>query len=445
MKVIHAGAIYAAGNVASAAIPFALLPLLTRVLAPAEFGHVVAFSLLATLCTPFAGLSIHGAVGVAWFNRPREEMPDFVGAAITVGITSLALTALTVAAVLAAAPSLASGFSPFWGAVAAATAGANILLQCRLSLWQSQQRPVANAGVQFIAAALNVGLSLIGVLVLGLGGEGRNGGIALATFLMALTAIMLLFWSREARWSLRRDDVKSLLLFGVPLIPHGLAGVVIGTADRWIVSAQLGAQTLGIYGAGAQLGMVMALLADAFIKAYTPWLYGRLASANSDDKYSIVGAIYVSIPAFLAVAAAVGVTLHLASGLLLGPQYRAATVVLPWFMLGGAFSGIYLCTTNLFFFSGRTSLLSVVTLASATAGTLLTWMLASAFGVEGAAMGYATTQGLLALLVNVVASQSFDLPWPEPRRALATWWSNVLAPGRDLLLNKSASPTSSQP
>jgi O-antigen/teichoic acid export membrane protein len=422
MKVIHAGAIYAAGNVASAAIPFALLPLLTRVLAPAEFGHVVAFSLLAVLCTPFAGLSIHGAVGVAWFNRPREELPDFVGTAIMVGITSLVLTALTVAAVLAAAPSLAAGFSPFWGAVAAVTAGANILLQCRLSLWQSQQRPLANAVLQFIAGALNVGLSLIGVLVLGLGDEGRNGGIALASFLMALIAIALLFWFREARWSFRRDHIKALLLFGVPLIPHGLASVLIGTADRWIVSAQLGAQTLGIYGAGAQLGMVMALLADAFVKAYVPWLYGRLASADAHDRYSVVGAIYVSVPAFLAVAAAIGVALDLASSVLLGPQYRAATVVLPWFMLGGAFSGIYLCTTNLFFFSGRTSLLSVATIASAVAGTLLIWVLASSFGIEGAAMGYAATQGLLALLVNVVASQSFDL-----------------------LLNKSVSPTRSQP
>jgi O-antigen/teichoic acid export membrane protein len=422
MKIIHAGAIYAAGNLASAAIPFALLPLLTRVLTTAEFGHVVAFSLLVAMCTPFAGLGIHGAIGVAWFNRSREELPDFVGAAIVVGIASTLFTALCVAMILTAAPLLAPGFSTLWGTLAALTAGASILLQGRLALWQSQQRPLANAVLQFVASALNVGLSLVGVLILGLGAEGRNGGIALSACLMALTAIALLVWSNQARWSLRRDHVKALLLFGVPLIPHGLSGVLIGTADRWIVSGRLGAEALGLYGAGAQLGLVMAVLADAFVKAYCPWLYARLASTDPQDKYRVVGAIYISIPVFLVVAAVLGFALYLTSNLLLGPQYRAATVVLPWFMLGGAFTGIYYCTTNLFFFSGRTSLLALATTASAGAGMLLIWMLARALGIEGAAMGYAATQGLLALLVNIIAWRNFDFPWGEVGKSLKVWW-----------------------
>jgi O-antigen/teichoic acid export membrane protein len=304
-----------------------------------------------------------------------------------------------------------------------------VVLQCRLVLWQSQHRPLHNAILQFTASVLNVSLSLIAVLALGMRGDGRNAGVAIAAVLMACVAISLFIASREVRWAPDRLQMRTLAVFGLPLILHMLAGVLLGTADRWTVSVQLGPHWLGVYGAGAQLGMVMAILADAFVKAYGPWLYARLASTDPNDKHCAVGAIYAAIPAFLCAAAVLGVVLHWVSGALLGPQYRAATRVLPWFMLGGAFSGVYVCTSVLFFFSGRTALLASVTLSAALLGATLTWMLVSTLGVDGAAIGYASTQGLLALITSAVAFNSFDLPWREPRKALAVW-SQPLRPER---------------
>ncbi|MFZ2157760.1 MAG: oligosaccharide flippase family protein, partial [Bradyrhizobium sp.] len=241
--------------------------MLTRLLSPVEYGNVVAFALVVTLCMPFAGLNVHAAVGVAWFNRPREELPAFVGTALAIGISTTVLTAVVIATLLPLLSSVAFDLDPIWGALAAITAGANVVLQCRLGLWQSQQRPVLNVTLQFIASTLNVALSLFAVLALGWGGAGRNVGIAVSAVLMALCAVVLLLASRDAIWSFSRDHIKTLVLYGLPLIPHVLGGVLIGTADRWIVSTQLGSEMLGIYGAGAQLGMVMTILADAFIKA----------------------------------------------------------------------------------------------------------------------------------------------------------------------------------
>ncbi|MFZ2159106.1 MAG: hypothetical protein WAV72_23700, partial [Bradyrhizobium sp.] len=60
--------------------------------------------------------------------------------------------------------------------------------------------------------------------------------------------------------------------------------------------------------------------------------------------------------------------------------------------------------------------------SSAVLGTLLIWLLAGRFGIEGAAMGYAATQGLLALIATAVASRQYDLPWGELRRSVAIWF-----------------------
>lgn len=421
MKFLRAGVIYAGANVASAAVPFLLLPLLTRMLTPDDYGRVVSYALLVTLCLTVVGLNAHAALGVIWYKRPHDQMPAYVGSALAIALGSIALIAPLVALVLWAYPDLAGGIKPGWGAAAAVTAGANVLLQCRLVLWQSQHKPVPNAILQLMASVLNVGLSLVGVLVLGWGGDGRNAGITAASCIMACVALGCYVRAGEMRWAPDREQFRSLAAFGLPLIMHSLAGVLLGTADRWMVSLQLGPHQLGIYGAGAQLGMVMSILADAFVKAYGPWLYARLASGQEQDKYSAVGAVYAAMPAFLCGAAVVGGVLMWVSGALLGAQYREATVVLPWFMLGGAFSGIYLCTSVIFFFAGRTPRLAMVTMSAALLGTASTWLLVSGFGMDGAAMGYAVTQGWLALFASVVAFRSFDLPWREPAKALAIW------------------------
>jgi O-antigen/teichoic acid export membrane protein len=421
MKFVHAGAIYALANVASAAVPFLLLPLLTRMLGPAEFGAVVNFALLVTLCMTVAGMNAHAALGVAWFKQERAEMDTFIAAALVLAGVSTSAVALLIALVLYARPQLAPGISPAWGAAAALTAGANVVLQCRLVLWQSQNKPVQNALLQFSASVLNVALSLIAVVVLGWGGAGRNAGFAAAMVVMALTSITLFVAAREVRWQWRGAHLRLLLVFGAPLIAHSLAGVLLSTADRWMVSIELGTFALGIYGAGAQLGAVMAILADAFVKAYGPWLYARLASAREEDRLCAVGAVYSAMPMFIVVALVLGAALYWASSVVLGPQYRAATQVLPWFMLGGAFNGVYVCTSVLYFFSGRTVLLAVVTSTAALCGMAVTWYLVQVHGVIGAAAGYMTTQALLAVLCGFVAFNSFDLPWRHPARALATW------------------------
>jgi O-antigen/teichoic acid export membrane protein len=432
MSFLRAGAIYAAANLVAAAVPFLLLPILTRVLGPDQYGQVVNFSLLVTVCMTLAGLNAHAALGVVWFKQPREKVPSFVGAALMLAMASTIAVAAFVAAVIWIWPNLSSGLTPVWAAMAGLTAGASVILQCRLVLWQSQGKATGSAVLQVAASIINVGLSLVAVLLLGWAGEGRNAGFFGSAMLVACIAIAQLQLSGEVKWTFQYEKVRFIFLFGLPLVFHILGGVLLATADRWIISIKLGASSLGVYGAAAQLGTAMALLADAFVKAYGPWLYARLAAKDMESKHVVIGAIYMAIPIFFLAAGMLWCALHLISDLLLGPQYRAAAHLFSWFMLGGAFSGIYVCTSVLFFFFSRTALLSAVTLSTAMLGTLFTWLLVTSFGVDGAAMGYALTQGLLAVFVSLVAIRSFDLPWGDGRKAFEIWFSRAFTKAAEL-------------
>jgi O-antigen/teichoic acid export membrane protein len=422
LRLLRSGAVYAVANLASAAMPFLLLPLLTRVLGPAQYGSVVGFMLLVTVCQTVAGLSMNAAVGVAWFKRSAEEMRDYTTSALIVAAASTAVAAAAGASALWHWPALVEGVTPAWGALAALTAGANIVLQCRLVLWQARQRAVACALLQFAVSGVNVALSLLAVLVFAWGGQGRNAGVAAAYVLAGLAAVTLLAREGELGSTPRVEHLRHQLHFAAPLVLHALAGALLATADRWVVAVRLDAASLGLYGAGAQLGMVMAMLADAFVKAFTPWLYDQLRSTDAEQRrLAVAGAVYAVLPGFLLLALAVGAVLHVTSGLLLGPRYAAAAQVLPWFMLGGAFGGLYMCGSALLYFESRTGRLASMTSLSALVGTACTWVLVGRLGLGGAAVGYAFTQGLLALVTLWMAMRSVDLPWQHPMPALAAW------------------------
>lgn len=426
MKLLHAGAIYALANVASAGVPFLLLPLLTRVLTPAQYGDVVNFFLLVTASSAFAGLSVHGAVGVAWFRRRAQEVGQVVGAAVLVAMASTVVVATVSGTVLAwLGPRAPLG--PAWGVLAAATAGANVLLQCRLVLWQSQKRPLPMAATQVAASALNVALSLVAVLGLHAAGLGRNAAAGAAALAMAVVALVALRRGGLLTWSVPRQELVVMLGFGLPLVPHALGGILMTLSDRFAVSTMLGAAQLGVYGAAAQLGMAVTILADAFVKAYNPWLYEKLESRRPGDSLCAVGMMYLCLPASLVLAALASVVLVALAGVLLGSAFQEAAHLLPWFAIGGAMTAAYLIVSALFFFSGRTALLSSVTLPCALVGAALTMGLASRFGVTGAAAGYATTQFLLAVSVWLVARRSFDLPWHPPALAVAAWYRQTFA------------------
>jgi O-antigen/teichoic acid export membrane protein len=421
MHFLRASTIYALANVASAAVPFVLLPMLTRMLGPAEYGAVVAFSLWSTLALPLAGMSVHGAIGVTWFQRDRSQANEYAGSAIALTcLCTVAIAALAAPLVLAW-PALGVGLTPPWAALSVVSAGATVLLQCRLVLWQSQQRPVSNACMQIGASVLNVGLSLVAVLLLGWGGDGRNAAIACSALIMAVLAIASMQRAGDARWAPRREHFSSLLAFGLPLVPHAIAGALLVTADRWLVANKLGVEALGIYGAAAQLGMVMSVLADAFVKAYNPWLYARLGSAEARDRDCVVGAIYAGVPAFGALALILAAVLLWASTTLLGPLYQSASSILGWFVLGGAFSGIYYSISALFFFYRRTGWLAMASVTAALLCMPLVWWLIGRHGVRGAAMGFACSQILLTAAAAAIAVRRFPLPWHRPAAAVSTW------------------------
>lgn len=421
-KVVRAGLIYAFANVLAAGVPFLLLPVLTRTLTPAEYGEVVSFFMLVPVCAAVAGLSLHGAVGVRWLDLRRGDPRSYTATAVALAFASSAVAALLSAL---AAPRVGIELPASLCALAAVSAGATALQGMRFAVWQSAGSALPAAALQVTSATLNVALSLVAVLWLHGGGTGRILGASIA---VAAVAVFSVFSLHRARCLDRptRADARALLRFGLPLVPHTLAGAVLASADRFAVAGQLGSGPLGVYGAASQLGLIVNVMADAATKAYTPVMYRMLGQPSARNRLRLVGVAYLSVPVWIGVALLVWIALVLAGPWLLGPKYLQAIDLSVWFLLGGAASGVYLQLAGLFFFTGRTEWLGLATLlACAAALVVAPWAVAHK-GVAGGAMAYLGAQSALVLAAWMLSQHQVPMPWRSPRLALRVLWRGAL-------------------
>ena len=364
LNLLRAGTIYGAANVIAAGVPFLLLPILTRALTPREYGVVVGFFLLVTLSNSVAGLNVHSAVSVTWFSPQRENFPRFAGSALVLAIASTAVCATLLLAAGAMFHERLGLDTALWP-LAGLLAGTSVIVGLRATLWQSQQRALPAAAFQIGTAVLNMTLSLFAVLVLAMGGTGRVLGAVGASTLAAAAAVFLLRKAGDLEWACSGPAIRKLLRFGVPLIPHVLAGALMASADRVAVAVRLGPEALGIYGTAAQIGIAMNVLGDALVKALSPWMYAQLSSSATRGRLKIVAATYALIPVWLLTAVSLWLVFRLFASVIVDSRYFAAIDLSIWFLLGGAFSAVYLNIAGLFFFTSKTEWLSTATVSSA--------------------------------------------------------------------------------
>lgn len=405
--------VYLGSNIANALVPLTLLPILTRTLTTAEYGQVGLFQTLVTAFAGFVGLGAASAAGRRYFDDrdDPERLAYFISAAIQVATLSL-LPVIAILLLFSDAISKQLAIPAWWVIGAAVIPGLNVLIQLRLVQWQVRGAAFAYGTLQVGYSVVNLVLSLILILVLQTGGAGRIGAQIAAAILVAVIAVILLHRDALLRaFAWRRDDIRELLAYGLPLVPHTFGLFLLIYADRIIVADRLGLPLAGQYIAAMQLVTGVGIVFDAINKAYVPWLYERLKAGNPMEQRRIVRFTYawfVAIAAGVAFAFLVGSYIFL---LIAGPDYRDAAAIVGWIAMGQGLSGMYLMVTNYIFYSRRTGVLAITTMISAIVGLGALLLMIEPLGLLGAAYAYCIGMGTRFLLTWGAAQTRHPMPW----------------------------------
>ena len=416
-KLVGNAGIYLGANIINAGIPFLLMPVLTRVLSPADYGTIAMFAIVLSVFGAFTGLSVHGAVSVRYFQLDRRELAEYVGTCV--GIL-LASTAIVFLAVLVLGDLLvdATGVPVDWLLVAVVLSGFQFLGNVRLALWQASGEALRYGRFQIGQSLVNAVLSLLLILLVGMAWQGRliGQGVAVTTF--GLLAI----------YQLQRDELlkppsdwKSTAIdalgFGLPLIPHVLGGLALAVSGQVVTNAFFGAAEAGYYAVAMQLGAVVGLLADAFVKVYGPWLYGELKKDDRENKSFIVGVTYIVFVFFTLASVSISFGLVLIIPYFLGLQFSQTKVLVPVVVIGYGLTGMYYAIAGFFFFTSNTKFISVVTLVSGCVMVAIMLVLAKYFGTYGVALGFVAGQLVMLSLAVFVSNRIYPMPWFDLRLA----------------------------
>lgn len=412
-SLLSGSAIYLLANLASSALPFALLPVLTRYLGPTEYGLVVMFQALVAGLGAVVGLGVVGAIARKNYDAEssRHQLRDFISVCIQITLAS-GLVALVCVMALRIQIEEWLGLDVRWTMLAVVVATASMMVQVRLSQWQVKGEAVRYAALQIAQSGLAVVLSFVVVVVYAMGAEGRILGIAFAICISALVAV----------WLLRRDGMlrfkvwsvpyaKEALAFGLPLMPHMLGGFLLFSADRFVINANLGLSDAGVYAVASQLIGIMSMVFGAVNNAYVPWLFQRLKDDVQAEKLRIVrytyawfGLIMLSVGCVFLVGPSLVV-------LIAGDGYADAGGVIGWLALSQAFVGMYLMVTNYIFFSKKTVYLSFATLFSGLINLVLLPFMVVSYGLKGAAGAACIANGLQFVVTWWLASRLHPMPW----------------------------------
>ncbi|MBA6409107.1 MULTISPECIES: oligosaccharide flippase family protein [unclassified Pseudoalteromonas] len=404
--------IYTLSSIASSAIPFILLPILTRYLEPEEYGQIAMFGIFTTALSSLIGLSVYGAANRRYFDEKitSTELARFNGNCflILVGSTLISVIILALIDGLLAAY---LGIPLLWVYLGLLSVFCSFTLNIRLGQWQIRGRAKSYGTLQVTNALVVLLFSLLLVVLFELGPNGRIYGIVITSIIIGIISYFTLRNDKLVIFEYNKADIKYALSFGIPLIPHVLGGFLLLSIDRLVINKELGLEMTGIYMVAVNLGNALNIVFNSINKAYSPWLFGKLKENDNFIKKSIVKKTYIY---FLFLTLLIFLSFLIAPAILkliVGEQFHEAARVLPFIVTGQVFLGMYFMVTNYIFYIKKTKYLSYVTITSGALNIVLLLILIPNYGLIGAALAFLIANFCQFIFTWLISAKLFDMPW----------------------------------
>jgi O-antigen/teichoic acid export membrane protein len=411
-KLFCSAGVYTIGHILNAALPFMLLPVLTRYLSPEDYGITAMLTVLMGIYFPFVGLNLHGFVSVSYFKY-RKDFPIIVSTTFLLMISSL-LVAILVTYTYADVISSLSFFPCGWLWVIVCLCVTDFFVMVLQVIQQVKNHAKEYIVIQVGQTLINLILSLVLVVLLAMNWKGRILAQVLTGIIFTFIAFFLF-----RKWGLMKLQfnvmyARKALAYGIPLIPHALCGVFIVAADRLLISKMVGLEEVGIFTVGASIGKGIELLGSAFNNAFCPWLYAKLKDfddGKDNDYRKVVRFSYTCMIGFLSIAVIYSLCMPYFLAFFVGQKFQEASQYIIYFALSSALHAIYYLVTNYIFYRQKTQYLAMITFSSGGLHIGITYLLINAFGTIGAAYASVITQTVITICTWWLGNKVYPMPW----------------------------------
>lgn len=264
------------GKVCTQLITFFLLPLYTGILSTEEYGIVDLLNTLVSLMLPIITFQVEQAVfrELIEVRNNNEEKTKIISTAVITVISQCILYLILFAII---SPFINNNYKLFLAT--------NVITNIFLSLFQQITRGLGDnkryALGSFISALFIIIFNILFLVVFKLGAN----GMLLGTMCGQLVAIIYLFISLKLFYYIKlkeykKDLIKKLWKYSIPLIPNAISWWIFNASDRVIVTSILSVDQNGILAASLKFSAVFITFYNIF---NISWTESISIAINDDD------------------------------------------------------------------------------------------------------------------------------------------------------------------
>lgn len=281
-KLLRAGVVYTAANILLKGISFFTIPLFIRLLTPEEFGRYSVFISFESIIFMFSGLTLHASIKNAKYDK-EDDYDSYIKNCVYVDFFNSIIIALVANVVcLLWQEKIDLNFYEVNLLTLAGFCGAVT------SIYSSKLVMEYKAGdyalLSFISVITGIVLSLVFIFTIFSFDHylGRIIGLVCGELVAAAYAIWRIF--RAGLAPIIISHWKYGLKISLPIIPHGLSQVVLGSANRIMIKYLYDAAKAGIFSFTYTVSMIPQILFQSVASVWEPWFFERM---NQNDMAQI--------------------------------------------------------------------------------------------------------------------------------------------------------------
>jgi O-antigen/teichoic acid export membrane protein len=411
--------IYGLGNYGIKVVGFLLIPLYTRFLDPTDYGVMALVSMYTQAMFIMMNLGQSVSLFRFYYDHDEEEgRQRVVAAALWI--------VLLFAVPLSALPFLFPGLLARWLLadeslwylmwIATATVLAKVLLRMPFSIMRAKEQSKRYAAWSLARNAL---ATLLAVLLVA-GFHLKATGVILSQFLGEVVMCLLLtgMTFRMLRVGFHWKDIREQLVFGLPLVPAGIAAFVLDLTNRWFLKHYYSVAEVGIFSLGYRFAEILTFVVTAFQLSWPQFLFSHRKEPSAPEVYAQMTNYYLASILFLWLGLSTFAPELIK--IMATPQYFAAAVLIPIICFAMALDGMAFMFNIGQLFAKKTIYRSVTVCTAAVVNLVLNFVLIPRYGMMGAAWATFAGFGVQACVTLVLSQWLYPVPYHFGRLGLAT-------------------------
>lgn len=234
----------------------------------------------------------------------------------------------------------------------------------------------------------------------------------------ALIPIILFKELTQFKFTLDKNILKAMLVYGLPIMLMGLAGMVNEVLDRimlrylYVENQAYGIskiEAIGIYGACYKLSIFMSLVVQAFRYSAEPFFFSKAEESNNRLIYANVMKYFVI--ACCVILIAVTANLSWIKFFLMNELYWQGLIIVPVLLLANLFLGVYSNLSIWFKLTDKTFIGTIISILGALITIVFNIILIPYFGYLGSAITTLVCYFAMAVICYILGQKYYPVPY----------------------------------